>query len=187
MIKSREDYLFYLQSDKAAFAWKRPIKALFDDIWGFQKILRKMEYLKNCKGKRNILLLPITLFLFRRASRRLGFTIPPNVFGPGLRIGHRGTIIVTPNARVGANCRINAGVQIGPGRTGAPRIGDNCYIGPGAKIFGDIILGNNMRIGANAVVNKSFPEGNGLLVGIPAKLVSKTGPELQEDDNLYPM
>ena len=170
MIKSREDYLFYLQSDKAAFKWKRPIKAFFDDIWRFQKILRKIEYLKNCKGKWNILLL-ITRFFFRRASRRLGFTIPPNVFGPGLRIGHRGTIIVTPKARVGANCRINAGVQIGPGRAGAPKIGDNCYIGPGAKIFGDIILGNNLRIGANAVVNKSFPQGNGLLVGIPAKLV----------------
>ena len=109
---------------------------------------------------------------FRYLSAKLGLTIPINVFGPGLGIMHRGTIVVTPNARIGANCKINADVQIGPGRNGnAPTIGDNCYIGPGAKIFGDIILGNNIRIGANAVVNKSFPDDNLLLIGVPAKSV----------------
>lgn len=129
-----------------------------------------MEYNKNCK--KNILIQFVTILRFRQLSAKLGFTIPINVFGPGLIIMHRGTIIVTPNARVGANCKINADVQIGPGRDGgAPRIGDNCYIGPGAKIFGNITLGNNIRIGANAVVNKTFSDDNILLVGIPAKAV----------------
>lgn len=169
MILSRNDFISYCNTDKVVLGRKRPVKALFNDIDNFQKILRRMEYNKNCK--KNIIIQFITTLRFRRLSAKLGVTIPINVFGPGLGIMHRGTIVVTPNARVGMNCKINADVQIGPGKGGAPRIGDNCYIGPGAKIFGGIILGNNMRIGANAVVNKSFPDDNQLLVGVPAKSV----------------
>lgn len=169
MILSRQDFIFYCKADKAVLKRKRTVKAFFNDIDNFQKILRRMEYYKNCK--KNIILQFITVLRFRRLSAKLGFTIPINVFGPGLGIMHRGTIIVTPNARVGANCKINVDVQIGPGHGGAPTIGDNCYIGPGAKIFGGITLGNNITIGANAVVNKSFPGDNMLLVGVPAKSV----------------
>lgn len=49
-------------------------------------------------------------------------------------------------------------------------IGDNCIIYPGAKIFGEIKIGNNCVIGANAVVNKSFPD-NSIIGGIPGKLL----------------
>jgi serine O-acetyltransferase len=52
-----------------------------------------------------------------------------------------------------------------------PVIGNDCYIGPGAKLFGPIELGPNPVIGANAVVNRSFPQGNVTLVGVPAKQV----------------
>lgn len=48
-------------------------------------------------------------------------------------------------------------------------IGDNVYLGPGAKIFGGIYIADGCKIGANAVVNKSCKEKNGILVGIPAK------------------
>lgn len=51
-------------------------------------------------------------------------------------------------------------------------MGDNVYIGPGAKIFGNVVLGNNMMIGANAVVTKSFPEGYCKIAGVPAKIIS---------------
>ena len=44
-------------------------------------------------------------------------------------------------------------------------------MGSGAKIFGAVILGNNMAIGAKAVVNKSFPEGNCTIGGVPAKKI----------------
>lgn len=56
---------------------------------------------------------------------------------------------------------------------GVPVIGDNCYIGPGAKLFGDIRIGNNVAIGANSVVNKSF-EDNVTIAGVPAKIVNKS-------------
>lgn len=58
------------------------------------------------------------------------------------------------------------------GVSGAPVIGDNCYVGPGAKIFGGIVLGDNIVIGANAVVNASFPNGNCTIAGVPAKIIS---------------
>ena len=62
------------------------------------------------------------------------------------------------------------GVNIGAYEGGVPVIGDDVYIGPGAKIFGDIAIGNNVSIGANAVVNKSFPD-DVIIAGIPAKII----------------
>jgi len=103
---------------------------------------------------------------------KLGFSIPLNVFGPGLGIAHYGTIVVNGNAKVGANCRIHIAVNIGAnGGKEAPQLGDNVYIGPGAKIFGDIRIADHVKIGANAVVNKSFDEEGAVIVGIPAKRV----------------
>jgi serine O-acetyltransferase len=100
----------------------------------------------------------------------LNFTIPKNVIGPGLFIVHYGTIIVNPKARIGAKCILHACVNIGEHKGGAPKIGNNCYIGPGAKIFGDIVIGDNVSIGANSVVNKSFPD-NVVIAGVPAKII----------------
>jgi serine O-acetyltransferase len=106
---------------------------------------------------------------------KLGFTIPPNVFGPGLSIAHPGTIVVNPDARIGANCRlhvcVNIGTQAGE-HSAVPALGDNCYIGPGAKLFGSINIGNNVVIAANAVVNKNFPD-NVTIGGVPAKVISQ--------------
>ena len=105
---------------------------------------------------------------------KLGFSISENVFDEGLSIAHYGTIIVNPSVKVGKNCRIHAGVNIGASVDGkSPMIGDNVYIGPGAKIFGGIILGNNIAVGANAVVNKSFPLGHCTIGGIPAHIISE--------------
>jgi serine O-acetyltransferase len=69
---------------------------------------------------------------------------------------------------VGKNCRLHICVAIGTKAghaNAAPHIGDNCYIGPGAKIFGPIILGENRVTGANAVVNRSCPQGSLTLGG----------------------
>lgn len=109
-------------------------------------------------------------------SNLLGFTIPINTCGAGLSIAHVGTIVINGKVRIGENCRIHVCVNIGASAQNShavPVIGDNCYIGPGAKLYGDIQLGNNVAIGANAVVNKSF-EGNCILAGIPAKVISES-------------
>jgi len=78
-------------------------------------------------------------------------------------------------ARIGSNCRIHTGVNIGTNAgtsSAAPVLGDNCYIGPGAKLFGAITIGDSTVIGANAVVNRDFPEGGVTLGGVPAKVIS---------------
>jgi serine O-acetyltransferase len=85
--------------------------------------------------------------------------------------------VVHPDARIGANCRIHVDVVIGtrPGPDDlVPQLGENCYIGPGAKLFGDIVIGPNTAIGANAVVNSSFLEGFCTIAGAPARKVSDT-------------
>lgn len=174
MISSKRDYCDYLQADRISLGiTKNYSNLLFNDIYRFQVRLRKLEFVLNCS--KNPIRIFFSKYLFRWSSVKLGFSISPNTFGPGLSIAHRGTIVVNGGARIGANCRIHVDVNIGTeaGKSNsAPSIGDNCYIGPGAKIFGPIEIGSGSVIGANAVVNKSFPEGNQTLGGIPAKVIS---------------
>jgi serine O-acetyltransferase len=178
-IASRADYLEYLQADLRAarvdrwhifFRWKHPVL-----YW--QRWLRRAEYHTNCSRT------PIGRFYAkilrlktRNLGMRLGFTIPTNVFGPGLFVPHWGTIVINDSARVGADCRIHPGTCIGEVYGGTPVIGDHAYIGPGAKLYGGIVLGDHVRIGANAVVGRSFPEGHVTLVGSPAHAIQKASP-----------
>lgn len=182
MIISKEDYINYLEKDRVALGRKKMggLGILFnlvspDYIWDFQRLLRKLEYYKN--NKRNDLFGNITYFYlklkYKKLSLKLGFTIPTNVFGPGLAIVHYGTIVVNENAQIGANCRIHVGANIGAsgGSDRAPLVGDNVYIGPGVKIVGDVKVPNNTVIAANSVVTKTFSEENMMLAGIPAKCI----------------
>jgi len=176
MIRSKQDYLAYLQADRIALGVQgRLTEWLFDDVWRFQRRLRKVEYLANTRA--NWFRRKWATWQYMSLARTLGFSIPINTFGPGLSIAHRGTIVVNSKARIGANCRLHVCVNIGesvePGST--PVVGDNCYIAPGVKIFGRIVIGHNTALGANAVVNKSFPDGNVTLAGAPARVVNRRG------------
>ena len=137
-------------------------------------VLRKHEYYLNTRKNRVLLL--YYKYRHHKLGLRLGWTIPCNVFGPGLRINHYGCIIVNPKAKIGAWCDIHQGVNIGESVDGkAPILGDNVWIGPGAKLFGGIKIGNNIMIGANAVVNKSFEEDCVNIAGSPAKIINRKG------------
>lgn len=183
MITNYHIYKEYLEADKKALGinnlnYKRKLILFFfpDYIFSFQKTLRKLEYYTNCKNGVFSKIYRLYLkYKFRKLSVKLGFSIPINVFGPGLAIVHYGTIVINANAKVGKNCRIHACTNIGAsgGKPEAPQIGDNVYIGPGAKIYGNIKLGNNIAIGANAVVNKSFEEDNIMLAGNPAQKIKE--------------
>ena len=179
MINSKESYLEYLEKDRLRLGIKKNVSIFLNpfeidlEIWKFQKALRKCEYLYNTDNKTifwKIRKLFAAMY-FKKLSCKLGFTIPPNCFGPGLRILHRGTIIVNGQCNIGENCTINACVNIG-NQAGyndkVPCIGNNVYLGPGAKLFGDIYIADGCAVGANAVVNKSFIELNSVIVGIPA-------------------
>ncbi len=181
-IRTREDYRFYLEADRASLEVTRSRPRLFgDEIWRFERLLRAVEYAENCLT--SPLWAPYRALLslrLHRLSTRLGFTIPPNVFGPGLAIAHRGTIVVNSCARVGANCRIHVCVNIGS-KAGtdlmAPEIGDDVYIGPGTMLFGSIRIADGIAIGANSVVNRSFEEPNITIAGAPARKVADRGSE----------
>lgn len=111
---------------------------------------------------------------FKRISEKCGFTIPINKIGPGLCIPHYGTIVISGNAVIGENCKIHTGVNIGAtsGKPDAKHIGNNVYIGPGAKIIGGGYIADNVVIGANAVVTGSIEEAGITVGGIPAKKIS---------------
>ena len=135
------------------------------------------EYIHNTKKGRVWSFYKLsTKYRFKSIGKKLGFSIPMNVFGPGLCLPHFGNIIISHHAKIGENCRVHVVVNIGAGHNQpeqAPILGNNCYIGPGAKLFGGIVLANGVIIGANAVVNKSFNDENIILVGMPAKPLSK--------------
>jgi serine O-acetyltransferase len=136
--------------------------------------MRKLEYLSNTqKSLFGKLYLNYLTLKYRKVSKNLGFSIPINVFGPGLAIAHYGTIVINKNVRVGKNCRLHTCTNIGAsgGSEKAPHIGDNVYIAPGAKIFGDIKIASNIAIAANAAVGKSFEEENIMIGGVPAKKI----------------
>lgn len=176
-IASKTDLYMFLEADRVALGREKTIKDYsLNDIWRFQRALRWYEYALNCE-REPWMRIYLRLRL-RRLSRRLGFTIPPNTFGPGLSIAHYGTIVVSAHARIGSNCRVHVGVNIGVAAAhgdAAPVLGDNCYVGPGAKIFGPVVIGDNTAIGANAVVNQGFPQGKVTIGGVPAHIVSNKG------------
>lgn len=98
--------------------------------------------------------------------------------GLGLYIGHGGKVVVHPEARIGKNCNLSTGVVIGiAGRgdqRGVPIIGDRVFIAPGAKIIGKLVIGNDVAIGANAVVTKDV-HPKAVVAGVPARVINFKG------------
>ena len=104
---------------------------------------------------------------------------PATKIGKGFYIGHWGSIVV--NARsLGDNVNIiqtcTIGVAYRGEHGGIPTIGDNVYIGAGARIFGGITIGNDVAIGVNSVVTRDVPE-HAVVAGAPAKVISMNGSE----------
>ena len=95
--------------------------------------------------------------------------------GRRFRIDHFGGIVVSGDAVFGDDCVIRNGVTVGlrhTGQRGAPVIGDRCDIGTGAKVLGDIRIGDDVAIGANAVVIRDVPS-NSIAVGVPATVKAR--------------
>jgi serine O-acetyltransferase len=181
MIQSKTDLKYYIIQDKKMNgiiekSFSSKIKnTLFPDLTlKYLRFLRKSEYYYN----NNCIVQYWYRYRLRKMGLKLGYSIPINVFGPGLSIPHRGTIVVNSKARIGANCRLHVCVNIGAsgGNPNAPQIGNNVYIGPGAILFGDITIADNVTVGANATVNSSCEQQNVVLAGSPAKIVKEGYP-----------
>ena len=103
-----------------------------------------------------------------------GIMLPASVdAGAGLYIAHFGGVIINGAVKLGANLdrpRVVLGTK-GAGRgSGVPRVGSNVYISAGAKVLGNIVIGDNVIIGANAVVTKDVPN-DVIVVGVPARII----------------
>ena len=115
-----------------------------------------------------------SFFIFKINELLFKVYIPASVdIGPGLYIGHISSIFFYHTVKAGKNLSIGQGVTIGTrgvGYKGAPFIGDNVYIGTGAKILGNIKIGNYVKIGANAVVIHKICD-HCTAIGVPAKII----------------
>lgn len=146
----------------------------------YTAILRLCQYLHA--GRQSLPMFVASLLakgLLRHYAIAYGIMIPASTeIGAGLHIGHPGTIVVHPQSRIGRNCNISQGVTLGQAnrgpRTGHPRVGDGVYVGPGAKLVGAVVVGNNVAIGANCVVTKDVPD-NAVVVGVPGRVISLDG------------
>ena len=121
----------------------------------------------------------LSRFQLSRYRFKLGIDMPwTTEVGPGFYIGHQGTIVVNGRSRIGRNCNISHGVTIGMiaygKNAGSPQLGDRVYVGPGAKIIGNVVIGDDVAIGANCVVTHDVPAGS-VVVGIPAQVISTNG------------
>ena len=169
MLKTREDLNQYLKEDYSKRFSGGGVREHLAQrpLWQFNLYLRKTEYHINNSGIHHRLLGVWYKMRLKSISMKLGWLVPPNTCGEGLCIVHPGTVVINDKAQIGRNARIHVCVNIGATKDGAPVIGDDAYIGPGAKIYGPVVLGDNVTIGVNAVVNRSFGSDQ-LLVGIPA-------------------
>ena len=112
--------------------------------------------------------------------------MPDTNIGDGTRFPHRGLgVVINNNAIIGKNCIISKGVVIG-GRNGnriVPSIGDNVLIGANAVVLGAIKVGKDVSIGALCVVTHDIPDG-ATVVGNPAKIIKIYGDPIDKDTNL---
>ncbi len=179
MIRTPEDLKVYKAADKRSNGITKRFPIGFSDChWRFLIALRHEEYHANNKGLRHKILQKLWALVHYHYGLKMGWDIPINTFGKGLKINHFGLIIVNPNARIGDFCDIHQGVNIGQhgdSQNDVPTIGDNVWIGPGAKLFGKIKIGSRCAIGANAVVDKSFESENITIAGMPARKIGDTG------------
>lgn len=130
---------------------------------------------KGQKHKKNSFFGILYRLILRYLGYKYGFQIPLAAdIGEGFYIGHFGTIVINPKAKIGKNCNIAHGTTIGQTNRGqlkgCPKIGDRVWIGTGAVIVGNINIGSNVLIAPNAFVNFDVPY-NSIVIGNPAKII----------------
>lgn len=124
-----------------------------------------------------LLIYPFARWRLGRCHYRTGIRIPLSVkAGPGLLIGHWGAVWISPECSFGANCSLGNGINIGgaggSGKRGVPQLGDNVFIGPGAKLSEPITIGHEAAVMANTVVAADVPPG-AIALGVPHRIAGR--------------
>lgn len=177
MISSKKELKFYIMADmmmnRGKFKWslKDRIKHIFlpDIIMQYLKSMRCCVYYSVPQR-----ITPPCLFLkayhgfrFRRLGIKLGFSIGANTLGYGVVLPHYGTIVVGGSNRIGNYAVLHTSTCISDN---SKVIGNALYLATGAKMTSPLTLGDNVSVGANSVVNKSFGP-DCMIAGTPAKRI----------------
>lgn len=186
MIKSNKELSFYIMADsmmnRGYFkpSLKESIKHFIvkDEIMLFLRLMRKCQYYSQWGGVKY----SYYQIRYRKLSRKLGFSIGYNTFGYGLVIPHYGTIVVGGSNKCGNYCVLHTSTCISDN---GKIIGNAFYLSTGAKVTSKIEIGDNVSVGANSVVNKSFTEGNMMIAGAPAREIKSMDPWYIRDGKLY--
>lgn len=174
-INSKDDFIEFITYESNKYGRKNsrcPVIAVKENdiLYKFNYLLRKTEYMVNCnKIQKSFWKLRLRLF-----ENKYNINIPINVFDKGLKLIHVGTRLVNGRAIIGKDCvmHINTAIVAGGTNSGAPRLGNNIIMGIGSTLCGNIDVGDNIAVGGHAFVNKSFPDGNLTIAGIPAQKIS---------------
>lgn len=171
-------------------------KILFEDLYRYEgenakKLHIKLKYIFFVPGfsfiyafrQATLTKNPIIRLFYKIIHRILmvqtGIQIPLETkIGRGFRILHFGTIVINPKTIIGDNFNIAQGVLLGGNigkKSGAPQIGNNVVIGANAILLGNIKIGDNVLIAPGAFVNFDVPSGS-IVLGNPGKIISKENP-----------
>lgn len=174
---------YWIRLDFESYEMQHPFAARFTygenwELFSYMNNLRHLEYYTNKSNRYpwSIMLKAYYWLRHRRNIRRTLISIAPNCIGPGLHLVHRGfrRLGEADYMQIGKNCTCLPNVLLGKKTPESKEegfwIGDNCYIGTGVTILGPVHIGNNVTIGAGAVVTKDVPD-NCTVAGVPAKVI----------------
>ena len=173
MINSKKELQFYLMADRmmnrGAFKITliQRLKRLIvpDLIKKYLYHMRKTSYYMSRNSYVSRLVGLYHMGRYTRLGLRLGFSIGYDVFGYGLVIPHHGTIVVGASNRIGNYAVLHTSTCISDNNK---VVGNALYLSTGAKMTSTLILGDNVSVAANSVVNKSYKDGCCLIAGTPA-------------------
>ncbi len=162
--------------------WTRP---------GFRAVVVHRFGVWRMKIKPKLLRVPFSILykmLFRKIRNGYGIELPYTVeLGRRVIIEHQGAIVIHGYSQIGDDSIIRQGVTLGLRYVTrpfeAPKLGKRVNVGAGAKLFGRITIGDDVNIGANAVVLCDVPSGT-TAVGIPARIINAS--ESTNNKNLIP-
>jgi serine O-acetyltransferase len=145
------------------------LKVLLADGTPAMIVYRLMQWARRYR------LTPLEMLFNRVNSGLCGCVIGRGAeFGPGFVLVHSNGTVINGAVQGGRGVILEHQVTIGAEKRSFPTLGDDVFVGAGAKILGGIKIGSDVRIGANAVVLADVPAG-ATAVGIPARVVRQRG------------
>lgn len=190
MITSKRDLKYYISADRKRQPIAYPILSAltYSESWSIRRYMTILRYYEYHLNRFNTLKKSFGVFdglggviyhgmsllyyflLWRRKSLKTGMQIFPNTCGPGLAITHQSFVHIDGLTSVGENCSILPMVLFGKNKSGKIVVGNNVTFGCGVTVLAPCKIGNNVYIGAGAVVNKDIPD-NCIVAGVPAKII----------------